>query len=42
LNVRVTGARLMLSVDRIEYDASNGSIRTTLVKYLRSAGTNGH
>jgi hypothetical protein len=52
LNVRVTGARLMLSVDRVEYDARNGSIRTTLVKYLRSgkgsgrssgksAGTNG-
>jgi hypothetical protein len=38
----------MLSVDRVEYDARNGSIRTTLVKYLRSsrssgktAGTNG-
>jgi hypothetical protein len=48
LNLRVTGARLLLSVDRVEYDASNGSIRTTLVKYLRSgrgagtsAGTNG-
>ena len=38
LNVRVTGARLMLSVDRVEYDARNGSIRTTLVKYLRSGG----
>jgi hypothetical protein len=31
---RVTGVHLMRSVDRIEYDARNGSIRTTLVKYL--------
>ena len=45
---RLTGVRLMRSVDRIEYDACNGCIRTTLVKYLRSgrnsgtsAGTNG-
>ena len=40
LNQRVTGARLLRSVDRIEYDARNGSIRTTLVKYLR-LGKNG-
>ena len=31
---RVTGVRLMRTVDRIEYDARHGSIRTTLVKYL--------
>jgi hypothetical protein len=31
---RITGVHLMRSVDRIEYDARNGSIRTTLVKYL--------
>lgn len=40
LNLRVTGAGMMRSVDHIEYDARNGSIRTTLVKYLRF-GTNG-
>ena len=34
-NQRISGLRLMRSVDRIEYDARNGSIRTTLVKYLR-------
>jgi hypothetical protein len=33
-NQRITGVHLMRSVDRIEYDARNGSIRTTLVKYL--------
>jgi hypothetical protein len=26
--------RLIRTVDRIEYDARDGSIRTTLVKYL--------
>jgi hypothetical protein len=31
---------LIRTVDRIEYDASNGSIRTTLVKYLQ-LGKNG-
>lgn len=31
---RITGVHLIRTVDRIEYDASNGSIRTTLVKYL--------
>ena len=31
---RITGVRLIRTVDRIEYDARNGSIRTTLVKYL--------
>jgi hypothetical protein len=30
----ITGVHLMRSVDRIEYDARNGSIRTTLVKYI--------
>ena len=40
-NQRVTGVHLMRSVDRIEYDTSNGSIRTTLVKYLHF-GKNGH
>ena len=30
----ITGLRLMRTVDRIEYDARNGSIRTTLVKYI--------
>lgn len=33
---RVTGVHLMRTVDRIEYDARDGSIRTTLVKYLPS------
>ena len=33
---RVTGVHLMRTVDRIEYDARDGSIRTTLVKYLQS------
>ena len=33
-NQRVTGVHLIRTVDRVEYDASNGSIRTTLVKYL--------
>jgi hypothetical protein len=33
---RITGVHLMQTVDRIEYDARNGSIRTTLVKYLES------
>jgi hypothetical protein len=37
---RITGVHLIRTVDRIEYDASNGSIRTTLVKYL-DFGTNG-
>jgi hypothetical protein len=37
---RVTGVHLMRTVDRIEYDARNGSIRTTLVKYL-PLGKNG-
>jgi hypothetical protein len=32
---RLTGVRLMRTVDRIEYDARSGSIRTTLVKYLQ-------
>jgi hypothetical protein len=31
----VTGVHLMRTVDRIEYDARDGSIRTTLVKYLQ-------
>jgi hypothetical protein len=31
---RVSGVHLMRTVDRIEYDARNGSIKTTLVKYL--------
>jgi len=31
---RITGVHLIRTVDRIEYDARNGSIRTTLVKYL--------
>jgi hypothetical protein len=39
-NQRVTGVHLMRSVDRIEYDACQGSIRTTLVKYL-DFGKNG-
>jgi hypothetical protein len=39
-NQRVTGVHLMRTVDRIEYDASHGSIRTTLVKYLQF-GKNG-
>src|SRR5207302_9389842 len=34
---RVSGAHLMRTVDRIEYDARDGSIRTTLVKYLQLA-----
>jgi hypothetical protein len=33
---RVTGVHLLRTVDRIEYDARDGSIRTTLVKYLHS------
>ena len=33
---RVSGAHLMRTVDRIEYDARDGSIRTTLVKYLQA------
>jgi hypothetical protein len=37
---RVTGVHLMRTVDRIEYDARDGSIRTTLVKYLQ-LGKNG-
>lgn len=37
---RVSGVHLMRTVDRIEYDARNGSIKTTLVKYLR-LGKNG-
>ncbi len=37
---RLTGVHLIRTVDRIEYDASNGSIRTTLVKYLQ-LGKNG-
>jgi anti-sigma regulatory factor (Ser/Thr protein kinase) len=32
---RLTGVRLMRTVDRIEYDARSGNIRTTLVKYLQ-------
>ena len=39
-NQRLTGVHLMRTVDRIEYDARDGSIRTTLVKYLRF-GQNG-
>jgi hypothetical protein len=31
---RISGVHLIRTVDRIEYDARNGSIRTTLVKYL--------
>jgi hypothetical protein len=31
----VTGVHLMRTVDRIEYDARDGSIRTTLVNYLQ-------
>jgi len=37
---RITGVHLIRTVDRIEYDASHGSIRTTLVKYL-PLGKNG-
>ena len=37
---RTTGVHLMRTVDRIEYDTRNGSIRTTLVKYLQ-LGKNG-
>jgi hypothetical protein len=37
---RTTGVHLMRTVDRIEYDTHNGSIRTTLVKYLQ-LGKNG-
>jgi anti-sigma regulatory factor (Ser/Thr protein kinase) len=33
-NKRISGVHLIRTVDRIEYDARNGSIRTTLVKYL--------
>jgi len=36
----IAGVQLIRSVDRIEYDARNGSIRTTLVKYLQ-LGKNG-
>jgi hypothetical protein len=32
---RVTGLHLMRTVDRIEYDARDKSVRTTLVKYLQ-------
>jgi anti-sigma regulatory factor (Ser/Thr protein kinase) len=38
---RVTGVHLMRTVDRIEYDARGGSIRTTLVKYIQFEKT-GH
>jgi hypothetical protein len=38
-NQRVSGAHLIRTVDRIEYDARNGSIKTTLVKYLRLSDT---
>lgn len=38
---RVSGVHLIRTVDRIEYDARNGSIKTTLVKYLRLSGKNG-
>jgi len=37
---RITGVHLIRTVDRIEYDARNGNIRMTLVKYLQ-AGQNG-
>ena len=33
---RLLGVRLLRNVDRVEYDSRNGSVRTTLVKYLRS------
>jgi len=39
----IAGVQLIRSVDRIEYDARDGSIRTTLVKYLPpDNGRNGH
>jgi hypothetical protein len=40
---RVSGVHLIRTVDRIEYDARNGSIKTTLVKYLQfgAPGKNG-
>lgn len=37
---RITGVHLIRTVDRIEYDARDGNIRTTLVKYLQ-VGQNG-
>jgi hypothetical protein len=37
---RITGLHLIRTVDRIEYDARNGNIRTILVKYLQ-VGQNG-
>jgi hypothetical protein len=33
---RLLGIRLLRNVDRVEYDSRNGSVRTTLVKYLHS------
>jgi anti-sigma regulatory factor (Ser/Thr protein kinase) len=33
---RLLGIRLLRNVDRVEYDSQNGSVRTTLVKYLHS------
>jgi hypothetical protein len=30
------GVRLLRIVDRVEYDARNGTVRTTMVKYLRA------
>ena len=33
---RLLGVRLLRTVDRVEYDSRNGSVRTTLVKYLHS------
>jgi hypothetical protein len=39
-NQRISGVHLIRTVDRIEYDARDGSIRTTLVKYL-PLGKNG-
>jgi hypothetical protein len=33
---RLLGVRLLRTVDRVEYDSRNGSVRTTLVRYLHS------
>ena len=33
---RLPGVRLLRIVDRVEYDARNGGVRTTMVKYLKA------
>ena len=33
-DARLLGIRLLRNVDRVEYDSRNGSVRTTLVKFL--------